>query len=120
MDESNPAAMRARMHELQAMPDSQRSDAEWDELNELEIIFAPGNRVGAGQGHDGNRRKKPGGGQRNARGGQRGGRSGPPPAGNDDGGGAPPAEGGGDGADGGKRTVRRFRKRAPKPARPAE
>jgi hypothetical protein len=35
------------MQELLAIPDSQRSDEEWDELNELEISLAPGNREGA-------------------------------------------------------------------------
>lgn len=34
------------MQILQAIPDNERTDAEWDELNELEIMFAPGNRVG--------------------------------------------------------------------------
>lgn len=36
---------RRRMLQLQAMPDRDRSDEEWDELNELEIQFAPGNRI---------------------------------------------------------------------------
>ncbi|MGH8688489.1 MAG: hypothetical protein ACREVQ_12360 [Burkholderiales bacterium] len=33
-------ARRARMRELLAIPDRERSDAEWDELNELEIMMA--------------------------------------------------------------------------------
>jgi hypothetical protein len=37
---------RRRMRELLAIPDRDRTDAEWDELNELEIQTAPGNRVG--------------------------------------------------------------------------
>ena len=32
------------MQQLLAIPDRDRSDAEWDELNELEIQLAPGNR----------------------------------------------------------------------------
>jgi hypothetical protein len=34
------------MRELLAIPDRDRTDAEWDELNELEIQTAPGNRSG--------------------------------------------------------------------------
>ena len=63
------------MQELLAIPDSQRTEAEWDELIELEITLAPGNREGAplpgarradsaprGQNKSG-RHAKPGGGQ---------------------------------------------------------
>ncbi|MES2564779.1 MAG: hypothetical protein V4637_18950 [Pseudomonadota bacterium] len=32
------------MQQLQAIPERQRTDAEWDELNELEIMLASGNR----------------------------------------------------------------------------
>ncbi len=35
------------MQELLAIPDRNRTDAEWDELNELEIALASGNRHGA-------------------------------------------------------------------------
>ena len=35
------------MQALLAIPDRDRSDEEWDELNELEILTAPGNREGA-------------------------------------------------------------------------
>lgn len=54
---------RRRIRELLSIPDRDRSDAEWDELNELEIQTAPGNRA-TGQpfttyGGPGN---KPGGG----------------------------------------------------------
>lgn len=38
---------RARLQELLAIPDRNRTDAEWDELNELEIALASGNRPGA-------------------------------------------------------------------------
>jgi hypothetical protein len=38
---------RRRLEALLAIPDSQRTDAEWDELIELEITLAPGNRLGA-------------------------------------------------------------------------
>jgi hypothetical protein len=36
--------MRRRIRELQSIPERDRTDAEWDELNELEIRTAPGNR----------------------------------------------------------------------------
>jgi len=43
-----PAAFdpRRRIRELLAIPERDRTDAEWDELNELEIQTAPGNRAG--------------------------------------------------------------------------
>lgn len=49
MDESQPISPRARLQELLAIPERQRTDAEWDELNELEIKLASGNREGAPQ-----------------------------------------------------------------------
>lgn len=39
---------RRRLRELQAISDRDRTDAQWDELNELEIQFAPGNRATPG------------------------------------------------------------------------
>jgi len=39
----NPVSPRQRMQELLAIPDRNRTDAEWDELNELEI--APALRI---------------------------------------------------------------------------
>jgi hypothetical protein len=47
MNESQPTSPRQRLQELLAIPDRQRTDAEWDELNELEIMLASGNREGA-------------------------------------------------------------------------
>ena len=44
MNAPQPVSPRRRMQELLAIPDSQRTDAQWDELNELEIKLAPGNR----------------------------------------------------------------------------
>lgn len=35
------------MQELLAIPDRDRTDAQWDELVELEVQFAPGNRLDA-------------------------------------------------------------------------
>ncbi|MDR3299463.1 MAG: hypothetical protein LBU43_05555 [Candidatus Accumulibacter sp.] len=36
--------MRRRIRELLSIPERDRTDAEWEELNELEIRTAPGNR----------------------------------------------------------------------------
>lgn len=36
---------RRRLRELLAIPDHQRTDAIWDEIIELEICLAPGNRI---------------------------------------------------------------------------
>lgn len=45
MNEPQPISPRVRLQELLAIPDRQRTDAEWDELNELEIKLAAGNRA---------------------------------------------------------------------------
>ena len=47
---------RRRLRELLSVPERDRSDEQWDEIIELEIQLAPGNRVtaqehGAGSGH---------------------------------------------------------------------
>jgi hypothetical protein len=44
MNDPQPTSPRARLQELLAIPERQRTDAEWDELNELEIMFAAGKR----------------------------------------------------------------------------
>lgn len=59
MDEAEQQAKRQRLKELQAIPDRQRTDEQWDELNDLEIMFAAGNREGAPMPRGNN----PGGGQ---------------------------------------------------------
>lgn len=45
MNEQEPISPRRRLQALLAISDSDRTDAEWDELNELEISLAPGNRL---------------------------------------------------------------------------
>jgi hypothetical protein len=47
MNNPQPASPRLRLQQLLAVPDAQRTEAEWDELCELEIMLAPGNRAGA-------------------------------------------------------------------------
>ena len=42
-----PVPPNIRLQQLQAIPDKQRTDAEWDELNDLEIKLASVNREGA-------------------------------------------------------------------------
>lgn len=44
MNDSQPIDARRRIRELQAIPERDRTDEQWDELNELEIRTAPGNR----------------------------------------------------------------------------
>jgi hypothetical protein len=47
-NEPPPPDPRRRLRELLAIPDHQRTDAIWDEIIELEICLAPGNRVAPG------------------------------------------------------------------------
>ena len=51
---------RRRLRELLAIPDHQRTDAIWDEIIELEICLAPGNRIQGAQAEP-SRRQGPGG-----------------------------------------------------------
>lgn len=46
MNAPAPTPPRRRLQELLSIPERIRTDAEWDEINELEISLAPGNRVG--------------------------------------------------------------------------
>ena len=78
MNDPQPIDIRRRIRELLSIPDRDRTDAEWDELNELEIRTAPGNRDngypsdrpdgkrqgGFGQGRRQGQHVKKGGGQR--------------------------------------------------------
>ena len=47
MDKPQPNPARQRLQALLAVPEGQRTEAQWDELHELEITLAPGNREGA-------------------------------------------------------------------------
>ena len=91
MSEQQPMSPRQRLQALLAIPERQRTDAQWDELIELEIMFAPGNREGAPQP----------GGRRNPNGPQ-GGHNKP----------------GGGGGPHGKKSGKKFHKRPPKPNSP--
>ncbi|TAK49108.1 MAG: hypothetical protein EPO27_05605 [Betaproteobacteria bacterium] len=69
MDESQPPSPRARLQQLLAIPERQRTDADWEALNELEIALASVNREDAplpgarqpGAHADANRQSRPGG-----------------------------------------------------------
>ena len=93
MDEQQPPSPRARLQALLAIPERVRTDAQWDEINELEISLASGNRPGA---PDQRLRNAPAfGNQRDQRGGQPGG-------------------GGGGGQHRGQRQGRKFHRGAPR------
>ena len=71
LDEFQPLPLRRRLRELLSVPERDRSDAQWDEIIELEIQLAPGNRIagheasGGGGNHTRHhtpRSNKPGGG----------------------------------------------------------
>lgn len=66
-----PPDPRRRLRELLAVPERDRTDEQWDEINELEIQLAPGNRAvplqgGGGQGGQGGMGGGTGGGQKPA------------------------------------------------------
>lgn len=44
MNDSPPQDPRRRLRELLAIPERDRTDEQWDELIEIEITLAPGNR----------------------------------------------------------------------------
>lgn len=46
MNEPQSISPRLRLQALLAVPERERTEAQWDEINELEIMLAPGNREG--------------------------------------------------------------------------
>jgi hypothetical protein len=68
MNDPHPTSPRTRLQELLAVPDRQRTDEQWDEINELEILLAPGNRERGPEQNSGRKpnppviHSKPGGG----------------------------------------------------------
>ena len=44
MNDTQPPSPRQRLQTLLAIPEAKRTDAEWDEINELEIALASGMR----------------------------------------------------------------------------
>lgn len=77
MAENNPVmdpqqiSPRQRLQALLAIPERQRTEAEWDEINELEIRLASGNRQDnpqqGGRGNAPSGHPRPGGGQQGKR-----------------------------------------------------
>jgi hypothetical protein len=137
MTEPQNPSPRSRLQALLAIPDNQRSEEQWDELHELEITLAPGNRIGqqerqnppGGLGRSGGRGAPRGGAPKGGfKGENRGGRGGqaPRPANNGQrkpaeqaqAEGAPPEAGQESpaGAVPAKKPFRRFHKKPPKPA----
>jgi len=139
MTEPQNPSPRSRLQALLAIPDNQRTEEQWDELHELEITLAPGNRIGhqekqnppAGQAKGG------GGGRGGPMGNPRGGHKGVPRGDNRNnsrGGQAPrpanaesrqptdavPSEGGQEVPTGGAPSRKPFRRFHKKPPRPAE
>ena len=45
--QEQPVPLQRRLQELRAIPERDRTDAQWDELNEVEIALASANRPGA-------------------------------------------------------------------------
>jgi hypothetical protein len=45
MDKPEPISPHHRLQELLAIPERQRTEAQWDEINELEITLTPVNRA---------------------------------------------------------------------------
>jgi hypothetical protein len=58
-NEPQPQDPRRRLRELLAIPDHQRTDAIWDEIIELEISLAPGNRIQPGSNGQGDAGRRP-------------------------------------------------------------
>jgi hypothetical protein len=100
--QNNNNGPRQRMKELMAIPERERTDAQWDELNELEISMASANRDN-GQGQN------PGQSQQPRRDGQ-----GQRPAG----GNQPRGGGGGGGGRQGKKSFKQARNRQAGPRKP--
>lgn len=49
MEKPLPDSSRRRLQELLEIPERQRTEAEWDEINELEIALTPANRAVASE-----------------------------------------------------------------------
>ena len=104
MDDPLAIDPRRRIRELLAIPERDRTDEQWDELNELEISMASANRDnGQGQGMGQQQRGQQGQGQRNA-----------PAGGNQPRGGG----GGGGGGRQGKKSFKQARNRQAGPRKP--
>ena len=59
MNEPQENSPRRRLQLLQAIPERQRTDEQWDEINELEISLTSANRAAAPPSEQGNRQSSP-------------------------------------------------------------
>ena len=57
--EFQPLDLKRRLRELLSVPERDRSDEQWDEIIELEIQLAPGNRVSGSEPQGGQPRHNP-------------------------------------------------------------
>jgi hypothetical protein len=73
MNDPKPDNPRARLQALLAVPERDRTESQWDELNELEIMLASGNRESAPQPHGDRQNNSTSGGRPHQGGGQPGG-----------------------------------------------
>jgi hypothetical protein len=64
MNDPKPVSPRSRLQALLAVPERDRTDEQWDELNELEIMLASGNRERPEQQQGERHNNNPGGGGR--------------------------------------------------------
>jgi len=70
--ERSPQEAARRLRELRGIAENKRTDAEWEELNELEIVLAQGNQKSAMNPNPGGNQKQGGqGGGGNPRSGDR-------------------------------------------------
>ena len=76
MNSPQPISPRQRLQALLAIPERERTDEQWDEINQLEIALAPGNRESPpeqqGQRRNGGGGQPSGSGQQQPKGGLRG------------------------------------------------
>ncbi|MGZ5169285.1 MAG: hypothetical protein ACXWCY_17820 [Burkholderiales bacterium] len=63
MNDPKPDSPRVRLQALLAVPERDRTESQWDELNELEIMLASGNRESAPQPHGDRQNGSPSGGR---------------------------------------------------------
>lgn len=107
MNDPQPVSPRRRLQILLAIPDNQKTEAEWEEINELEITLAPGNRADGREQEPRRSDAQPSGNPR-------------PQGGNPrpQGGGNPRPQGGGPKPGGGAQARKPFRKFKKKPTTP--
>jgi hypothetical protein len=60
MNEQQTLPPHVRLKELMSIPDNQKTEAQWDELIELEIALAQGGRMGGGNGQKAPQQAGPG------------------------------------------------------------